>query len=138
MREPYTTEELKDIALDLFHGSKFISWGLKDDDVRMVFMPFLFMEEKDVEELIKQKPVAFFADTKDAFNLSINGLPSFWSMSYLTEQENKFVGESLEKLRDAERKAHNTAWENLQEAGSMIVKAIKAKLDWAVKNLLPQ
>ncbi|GAH55011.1 unnamed protein product [marine sediment metagenome] len=104
--ENRTAEELKQIAVDLFHGKLFTDRHLQRvEDLTMVFMPFIFMAAKDIRKLKKDPPGMIFEYRDKAGSRSVNGMPMFFSCQMLTQDDTKAVLELCKKLEEAQMKA---------------------------------
>ncbi len=97
-----TDEELKQIALDLFHGRIFSDRHCNTlEEIRSSFLILAFMDEKHAEEM-KEKKVSFVYEyLSEAGPRSINGRPVFFSCRYLDEAESKKMFEYYEKMKTA-------------------------------------
>ena len=111
--EPYskkwTDEELKQIAVDLFHDKLFTSQhqALIDhpESLETVFMPLVFMDEAGRKQFWDAKPAMIFEYLDKAGPRSINGLPGFFSFQFLQEDEAKKVWTLYKDLKEAEEKS---------------------------------
>jgi len=100
-------QDLKEIAKGIHRGEIFTSNHVRQNEspdiLGMIFMPLVFMNEKDRKDLIEKKVTVFYANMKDAAPRSINGYPIFFSMSYLTDAEWLKVLQYLKKLEKFEK-----------------------------------
>lgn len=106
-KETRTDEELKQIALDLLHRKIYSTQHQRlinnPEEIPLVFMPLVFFKPKDLKEFWKQKPAMIFEYIDKASPRSINGLPRFFSMQWLDENEAKKVLDYFHKLKEAEK-----------------------------------
>lgn len=92
-----TDEELWQLALDAAQGRVFGSWNIRFDDnyaanVRMVFLPFALMSRESAALFHEQRISAFYEYVREAGPRSCNGLPVFFSMRLLNEDDyNRFA-----------------------------------------------
>ena len=97
-----TDEELKQLALDIFQGLVFTDRHLSDvRDIQTVFMPLFFMDEASMERLKADDPGLIYEYISEASPVSANGLPSFFSMKILSQDEAKKVVEMCQQMREA-------------------------------------
>jgi hypothetical protein len=83
-----TDQELKQLAIDIVEGKVFGTWNLENiDDVRLVFMCSLFLEPEHLEKIKADKVEHFYEYMDKATPRSVNGIPTFFSMHYLTQKE---------------------------------------------------
>ncbi len=99
-------EEVKQIAVDLFHGKLFTNRHCqRPQDVMMVFMPLGLMEPKAFRKLQKDPPGMIFEYLDKAGPRSINGMPGFFSCQMLSQDDTKTVFEIYKKLEEAQKVA---------------------------------
>jgi hypothetical protein len=104
-------KELEQIAKDLFHDKLFTNRHIKNpEDVAMVFMPLALMTKKQLLALKKKKIGMIFEHMDKAAPRSINGMPCFFSMQVLSEDDTKIVIELYQKLKKAEAGAYTIVW----------------------------
>lgn len=85
-----TEEELNQLAIDVITNKTYLT--NIPEMVMTSFMVLKLMSREQMEEFVKNKPVAFFEDYDKAGPRSINDLPVFFSMNWLSEDEwNMFV-----------------------------------------------
>ena len=98
-----TDEELRQIALDLHLGKIFSDRHCPGpESIPMVFMLLNLMEDKVIEE-IKAKNVNFIYEYLDqAGPLSVNGMPTFMSLRFLTKDESDKMFEYYKKFKEAQ------------------------------------
>ena len=111
------TKELKQLAMDIIDNKVFGTWNLKDPEkeLPMVFMIYLFFDEKDRKEMIKQEIVHFYEYYNKACPMSVNGMPTFLScrninkndwnevIKYVKQYErtkNKFLDEKTKNITE--------------------------------------
>jgi hypothetical protein len=98
-----TDDELKQIAKDIFSHKIFTSTMLREGDERLlssVFMPVLFMEKEQIEELEKNDVVAFYEYFDEAGPRSVNGYPIFMSANTLTRSEYNRTMEFYKQVKE--------------------------------------
>jgi len=71
----------------------------------MVFMPLVFMEQKDREKMKEDGVLHLFGYYKDTFPRTINGYPIFHSMGMLTKEDSESLRKLIERLDKAEKRA---------------------------------
>ncbi len=104
--ENKTDEEIKQIAVDLFHGKLFTDKHCQSpEDIRMVFMPLALMASKDMKKLQKDSPCMIFEYMDKAGPRSCNGMPGFFSCQMLSMEDTKKVFEIHGKLGEAQKAA---------------------------------
>lgn len=101
-----TDEELKKIATDLYKGVLFTDRHVTDKRLfSNVFMPFVFMDEKQIDGLKKDidngKIDLIFESMDKAGPRTINGMPIFMSFQTLDKEETKKVFEYYKKIKDS-------------------------------------
>ena len=83
-----TDEELKKIAKDLIKEKIFTDRHCQDpEDIRKVFMLLSLMNKEQLQDFQDKKPAFIFEYLDKANPRAINGMPSFFSMQYLNEEE---------------------------------------------------
>lgn len=83
-----TDAEVKDLARRVYRNEVFTSDQVDPPDmIPNVFMVFALMKPEDQEELIEKRASLLYAKMKDAGPRSVNGLPVFFSMSWLNETD---------------------------------------------------
>ena len=99
--------DLKALAIRIYKGEVFTSQQMHKEDAEMllpsVFMPLVFLDEKQRKQLLDDKAAVFYADMKDAGPRSINGYPMFFSMGYLTTPEWNKIVQYINKLKKLEK-----------------------------------
>ncbi len=101
-----TPDELKQIAVDLFHGKIYTDRHCqKPRDVMMVFMPLGLMEPKAFRKLQKDPPGMIFEYLDKAGPRCINGMPGFFSCQMLSQDDTNTVLEMYKKLEEAQKEA---------------------------------
>lgn len=104
--ENRTDEDLKQIAIDLFHGKIFTDRHLRrPEDIKMVFIVFAFMKKKDIDKLQKDPPGMIFEYLDKAGPRSCNGMPGFFSCQMLSREDTAKVLELYKKLEEAQKVA---------------------------------
>lgn len=80
-------QELKTIARDWVEGRIMFTTQVPPEMVKMVFMPILFLNDEQREQLIADEVFAFYGKMEDAGPRSFNGYPMFTAMTSVTEKE---------------------------------------------------
>ena len=84
-------KELKQLAIDISEGKVFGTFHMRPDDMErnmaVVFMPLVFMNEKQRKKLEDEKVAHFYEYIDQAGPRSVNGMPCFFSMRNI-DQEN--------------------------------------------------
>lgn len=87
-----TTEALHQLAADINAGRVFTSGLLQSpEQVTQVWPVLGFLNDKEAEKLKAKNPVLFYSYLTEAAPLGVNGLPMFWSVSFLNEDQLKVV-----------------------------------------------
>lgn len=98
-----TNEELTQIAKDIVGNLIFTSNHLRESETRMIpqiFMPIIFGTfAESTKEYIDDIGLIFEYYSK-AGPTSINGLPVFFSCSYISRHDAAIVGEKVKKIQD--------------------------------------
>lgn len=96
-----TEEEIKDLANDIYKGFVFTDRHLQSpDDLSRVFIPLIFLKEKDIEDLKKNPPGMIYEYMSEAGPRSINGMPMFLSVRMISQEDTKKVFEKYTKIVD--------------------------------------
>ena len=83
-----TRTELKSLAIDIVENKAFGTWNIHNEDlIPCVFTPLMFLSEEQKKELQKTKVAHVYEYIDKATPRGINGMPTFFSMNYLTEDE---------------------------------------------------
>ena len=89
-RVPKTDEELRRLAFDVVSGMVFTDRHVEEPrDVSMVFMPLVLMKPDDLKAFQSMKPRLIYEYLSEAGPRTCNGMPGFFSMRYLDEEECK-------------------------------------------------
>ncbi len=97
-----TEEEIKELANDIYKGLVFTDRQLNNpDDLCRVFMPLIFLKEKDIEDLKKNPPGMIYEYMGEASPRCINGMPMFLSVRMISQEDTKKVLEKYSKIVEA-------------------------------------
>lgn len=104
-----TDEELRQLAIDLYHNRVFTSGHMTKDELQggmifHVFIPLALATKEQRQEIMAAEPFLFYAYYRDAGPMCVNGLPTFFSVSLLTFEEAQRMAvfhEQYEKLHKA-------------------------------------
>lgn len=99
-----TPDEVKQLATDTFKEKVFYSTmvrEIEDHLITSIFMPVVFMNKEQIEQLVEDKVAAFYEYMSEAGPRSINGYPMFTSMKTITVEDLAKVQEIVEKLTEA-------------------------------------
>ena len=103
----HNDEQIKKLAVDVRAGLIFGTWMMREGDmeslVSMVFMPLVFMEQKDKEKMKEDGVLHLFAFYTESAPRSINGYPIFFSMGMLTGEDSEALRELIGRLEEAEK-----------------------------------
>lgn len=103
----HNDEQIKKLAVDVRAGQIFGSWMMRESDmeslISMVFMPLIFMEQKDKEKMKKDGVLHLFSFYSEAAPRGVNGYPIFFSMGMLTGEDSAALKELMERLAEAEK-----------------------------------
>jgi len=84
----YTQKQLKQIAVDLAEGKIFSNLHLRNqEELSGVFMVILFMDQEQLQKIADNDVVFIYEYLDKANPLSVNGMPTFFSMRYLTKYD---------------------------------------------------
>jgi hypothetical protein len=104
---PKTDAELRQIAMDIYHGHIFTDRSIRNKDdlnlLSMIFMPLALMGKEGADQMIERKVSMVYEYLDRAGPRSVNGYPTFMSMKYLTEDEVQRlvpIFERYEKLQE--------------------------------------
>lgn len=91
-QDVYTTKtnnEIKELALRLYRGEIFTSLQLRDleHELSRVFMPIGFLDIVSIKVLTESNVGMFYSEMKHAAPRCINGLPMFFSVDYISEED---------------------------------------------------
>lgn len=96
--------ELKKLAWDIHAGKIFTDRHIRKDDYRLVasiFMPTIFMSEKQRNEVINSGMIYEYYDK--AGPRSINGYPCFMSLRILNKDDTKKIIEYVKEIETIKR-----------------------------------
>lgn len=100
MTEKRSDEKLKELALDYYKGLIFTDRQCRTtEDVQSAFMIFTLMDEKQIKVLQEKNPKLIFEYYSKSTTWSVNGYPTFFSFSYLNEEEFKKFTEFFDKIK---------------------------------------
>lgn len=95
--------ELKKLALDIYKKQIFGTWQIKDPDmVGSVFMVVAFMDSKMAKQLETENIVHFCEYLNKAGPMSVNGMPTFFSMQTISKSEWDIIVPIIEELQKTE------------------------------------
>lgn len=95
-------EDLKQLAKDMLADKLFTTCHLRKGDERLVssiFMPLLFIDQKQRDEMEAEKVEVLFEYISEANSRSINGYPMFMTMRTMTKEEWDKVNDYYEKMK---------------------------------------
>lgn len=98
-----TDEELYQIATDMLEDKVFTSYQIPEyalSNLTMIFMPLLFMDEKQKKAMKRHKASMFYEYYTEAGNRSVNGYPIFMSMRYINIDDSTRLREIYEKIKE--------------------------------------
>ena len=96
---PKTDEQLKELAKDIWSGKVFTSNQVQNhNDLHIVFLPLVFMTEKQTSQLKKDKITLLYGHIKHALPRSVNGMPTFGSMGMLNESDHRKLVEIYDRI----------------------------------------
>ncbi len=100
-----TDQEIKKLAEDIFRGLIFTDRQIQDkNEVSRVFMPLIFLNKKQMEELNNDNPGMIYEYMEKACNVSINGMPIFLSFCMISQIDAKKVFEKYNAILDSVKK----------------------------------
>ena len=83
-----TLKELKEIAVDLAEGKIFSNLHINEHNkIESVFMVLIFMDSEQRKVLSDNNVVFMYEYIEKANPLSVNGMPTFFSMRYLNKED---------------------------------------------------
>jgi hypothetical protein len=95
-------KQLKQLALDAWAGKIFTSSQIPEGvELHLVFTALAMMDKDQLQKFADEKPMLFYEYIDEAAPASINGLPMFFSMKWLTEGEVPKFLEYLQKIETA-------------------------------------
>jgi len=100
---PYSDEQLKQIAQDLWAGKIFSNLHIRDwaGDAFMVFMPLVFMNQFQLDDMKKKEVNFIYEYISNATPTAVNGMPTFFSMRMLTKPDTKRMMKYYEAIKEA-------------------------------------
>ncbi len=97
-----TDDELKQIAKDLYSGHIFCDRQVsRPEDIHLVWPILSLMDDKQMEDFKACKPYFIYEYLNKAGPTSINGMPTFFSINFLTEEETKKMFGFYDKVKSA-------------------------------------
>lgn len=99
-----TPDEIKQLATDTFKEKVFYSTMIREIEghlINSIFMPIVFMDKNQIDQLKKDKVAAFYEYMSEAGPRVINGYPIFASMKTITVEDLAKVQEIVAKLTEA-------------------------------------
>jgi len=97
-------KDLKQLAKDLLADKLFTTCHLRKGDEKLVssiFMPLMFIDEKQRDEMEAEKVEVLFEYISEANPRSINGYPMFMTMRTMNKEEWEKVIEYHDKMKKA-------------------------------------
>lgn len=105
-----TEKEIADLANDMYRGLIFTDRHIqRPEDVPSVFMPLIFLKEKDIEKLKANPPGMIYEYFDKAGPRSINGMPMFMSFRVINIEDTAKVMERYKKIKQAVEDANKPA-----------------------------
>jgi len=102
-------EELREIAEGIYHGRIFCDRQVHTpQEIPMVFMPLALMDDKGRASMILQDANFVYEYVEKAGPRSINGMPCFFSMRFLTTDQAKKVLDCHHEMVEARKDANET------------------------------
>lgn len=87
-------KELKQLAIDISENKVFGTFHMNESEMSnmsYVFMPLVFMKEEQKQAMIDKKVVHFYEYYDKAGPRSVNGMPCFFSMSHINQDNWKKI-----------------------------------------------
>ena len=84
------TKELKQLAADIVENKVFGTFHMGKDhmgSMNSVFLPLVFMEEKDKQEMSDNKIVHLYEYHSEATSFAVNGWPCFLSFRQISKDD---------------------------------------------------
>lgn len=98
----HTDEELKQIAIDLHSGRIYCDRHIEDtSDIRIVFMPVMLGAFADAKKEELDNIGMIYEYLTEAGPRCVNGMPTFFSLKYLSKKDTMRMSEYYEKLVEA-------------------------------------
>ena len=101
--KPLKDEGIKKLAEDIYRGLVFTDRHVQNpDDISRVFLPLVFLKKEQIEELLADLPGMMIYEYMDkAGPMSINGMPIFYSLRLLDQEDVKKVNEKYLQIKEA-------------------------------------
>lgn len=115
-----TNEALAQLAKDVHMGKVFGTWMMTESEMKhslhVVFMCLALMEDKAITDLLDRGCVHFYEYyDQQRISRSINGMPIFFSMHYLTREDSDKLQKALKRLDDLEEATKKSVIEAIDE-----------------------
>jgi hypothetical protein len=95
-----TEQELRQLATDIAEGKVFGTWCMSNlDFIPNVFMVINFLDDTSLEQIAKEKPVHIYEYLDKAQPMGVNGMPTFFSMNFISGQEWVLLLSMIDKLK---------------------------------------
>lgn len=102
--KPLTDEGVKKLADDIYRGLVFTDRHVQNpDDISRVFLPLVLLKKEQIEELLADLPgmIMIYEYMDKAGPMSINGMPIFYSLRLLDQEDAKKVNEKYLQIKKA-------------------------------------
>lgn len=100
---PKSNAQIRELALGIRSGTVFGSWMIPESSSELlgnVFMPLLFMNDIQRKALVRNKVTQFYGFYAESAPRSINGMPIFFSMHFLTADDCTRLTKALKLLEE--------------------------------------
>ncbi len=97
-----TEKQLRLLAIDIAEKRVFGTWQMNEDEMKFlkfVFTPFIFIGEKQRQEMTDNEIIHFFEYYREAGPMAINGLPTFLTMLHITKTDWEKVVRYIEEYK---------------------------------------
>lgn len=128
-KEPKTDDELRQLAMDIVDNKVFTDRHMQEHEAHMlgqVFMPIIFMDQEQSKAVFEDVGMVY-EYYSEAGPRSVNGLPMFMSVRFLSNEETNRIAPMIKEIQDFKRKflgkkednepkvTHNTGPEHTEE-----------------------
>lgn len=99
-----TDKQLKELAIDFRAGRIFTDRHIQNKtSVSSVFMVLALLNGKQIEDLQADPPGMIYEYMTEACPMSVNGMPTFFSMRSISKEDVKRLDEYIDRLEEAEK-----------------------------------
>lgn len=99
--------QIKKLVVDVHGGSVFCDWMIPEEEreraMMYVFVVLVMMDKEQRDQFLSQEPAMIYEYLEEAGPRTVNGLPTFFSLSYLNKADYTAFRQEFTKYLELQR-----------------------------------